>query len=377
MLFRSYQTPGSHSIRYLWRKSQSLGGLLYTTYSSFREVHVESIFLALLRRERRRSSEPWWSGANVGWYLMHVVPRLPVVLAYDLFSVVRTPIVLGFICMRKMYHHLFMTPRSPEPLLPNGTSLDIIDAFEQQLHILDSYCISWMLGTSLDRDFNIIALELLMETSTFPTSDPTILLNCFNVLAGCVTTVGTRAVVTRGSERLAEMAITCFLTLLSHFLVIMPGSGVVEDVRHRYKNAFAPTTSFSGLQSSSTMTAIHHLFYTSAHGRRPVRWEDFHLSLPEHGSIMRSLLLIAWSEYRRRRQCKKVPRWILRFVLRCLSQDTLPPDDIIADSLLIVAIDLGYSISEGDILISDKGYVFLLPRLQGIWLIFDFSSERN
>ena len=71
---------------------------------------------------------------------------------------------------------------------------------------------------------------------------------------------------------------------------------------------------------------------------------------------MRGLLLIAWSEYRRRRECKKVPRWILRFVLRSLSQDTLPPDDIIADSLLIVGIDLGYSISEGDILTQDKGY---------------------
>ena len=364
-----YQTPGSRSIRYLWRKLQNLRGLFYTTYSSFRKVHVESVFLALLRRERRWSSEPWWSKDNVRWYLMHVAPRLPVVLAYDLFSVVRTPVVFGFVCMRKMHRHLFMTPASPEPLLPNGTSPDIVSAFEQQLHILDSYCVSWMLGTSLDRDFNMTALELLMETSTFQTSDPTILLNCFNVLAGCITTVGAQAVVTRGSERLAEMAIACFFTLLSHFLVIVPGSGAVEDVRQRYKTTFAPTTTFTGLQSSSTMTVIHHLFYTNASGRRAVRWEVFHPSPPEHASVMRGLLLIAWSEHRRRRECKKVPRWILRFVLRSLSQDTLPPDDIIADSLLIVGIDLGYSISEGDILTSDKGYVFPLLHIQGLRLI--------
>ena len=354
-----YQTPASHFIRYLWRKSSILGGLLHTTYSSFRKIHAGSDFIALFGRERRWLSEPWWSKDNVGWYLTRVVPRLPIVLAYDIFNVIRTPFVFGFVRLRKTYRHLFTTPKSPEPLLPNGTSLDVLNTFERQIHVLDSYCISWMLERSLDRDFNLIAFELLMGTSTFPTSDPTILINCFNVLAGCVTTIGTRAAVTRGSERLAEMAITCFLTLLSHFLVIVPESSVVEDVGERYRKTFGPSTSFRGLQSSSTMTVIHHLFYTGANGRTAVRWDDFRPSFPEHGSIMRSLLLIAWSEYRRRRECRKVPRWILRFVLRSLSQETLPPDDIIADSLLIVGIDLGYSISEGDILTPDKGYVTL------------------
>ena len=369
-----YQTPGSHSIRYLWRKSQSLRGSFYTTYSSFRKIHVGSTFITLLRRERRWASEPWWSGDNVWWYLMHVTPRLPAMLAYDIFSVVRIPLMSGFVCMRRIYHHFFMTPKSPEPLLPNGVSFDIINASEQQIHILDSYCISWMLGTSLDRDLIVVALELLMATSTFPTSDPTILLNCFNILAGCISIIENRAVVTQGSERLAEMAVTCFLTLLSHFMVIAPGSGVIEDVRQRYKRAFSPTTSFHGLQSSSTMTAIHHLFYTSAHGRRAVPWENFHPSPPEHGSVMRGLLLIAWSEYRRRQAYKKVPRWILRFALRTLSQDTLPPDGIIVDSLLIVGIDLGYSISEDNILTLDKGYDLIPPHIQETWLTFDLSS---
>ena len=356
-----YQTPGSRYARYLLKRSRNLHHILRATYSSFREIHVGSAFISLLRRGRRWSSEPWWSKDNVGWYLMHVAPALPVVLVYDIFSIVRTPFIFGFVFLCKTYRHLFITPKNPEPLLPNGTSLDIINTFEQQVHILDSYCISWMLDTSLDRDFNLIALELLMTTSTFPATDPTILLNCFNILAGCVTTVGTRAVVTRGSERLAELAITCFLTLLSHFLVVVPGSGALDEVRQQYRRTFAPTTTFCDLQSSSTMTVIHHLFYTSAHGRRAVRWDDFHPSPPEHESIMRSLLLIAWSEYRRRRERKKVPRWILRFVLRSISHDTLPPDDIIADSLLIVGIELGCSISEGSILASDKGYVLLSP----------------
>lgn len=354
-----YQTPASHFSRYVWRKLQILRGLFRTTYSSFRKIHVGSAFISLLRRDRRWSSESWWSRDNVGWYLKHVAPRLPVVLAYDIFSIVRTPFVFGSICVRRVYCNLFTRPKNPEPLLPNGTSLDVINTFEQQIHILDSYCISWMLETSLDRDFNLIALELLMATSTFPTSDPTILLSCFNVLAGCITTIGTRAVVTRGSERLAEMAISCFLTILSHFLVITPGSEAIEDVRQRYKRTFAPSASFSDLQSSTTMTAIHHLFYAGAHGRRPARWDDFHPSPPEHGSVMRGLLLIAWSEYRRGQKYKKVPRWVLRFVHRSLSQETLPPDDIIADSLLIIGIDLGYSISESDILTQDKGYVVL------------------
>ena len=366
-----YQTPASHLTRYLWRKARVLRGVLHATYSSFRKIHVGSDFIALLVRERRWLSEPWWSKDNVWWYLMHVTPRLPVVLVDDIFSVVRTPFVFGFFCVRKIYRNLFLSPKKPESLLPNGTSLDVFNTFERRIHILDSYCISWMLATSLDREFNLIALELLMTTSTFPTSDPTILINCFNVLAGCITTIGTRAVVTRGSERLAEMTITCFLTLLSHFLAVVPGSSVVEDVRQRYKMTFVPSTSFRDLQSSTTMTVVHNLFYDSAHGRRPVRWDDFHPSLPEHGSVMHGLLLIARSEYRKRREFKKVPRWILRFVLRSLSQETLPPDDIIADSLLIVGIDLGYSISERDVLSSDKGYVLLFSlRPRNLTLIF-------
>lgn len=356
-----YQTPGSHFIRYLWRRWQGLRGSLYSTYSGLRTIHTESVFITLLRRDRRWSSEPWWSKDNVGWYLMHVVPRLPVVLAFDVFTIVRIPVVFGLVCVRKMHRRLFVASKSPEPLLPNGTSLETVGTFEWQIHVLDSYCISWMLETSLDKDFNAIALELLMATYTFPTSDPTILLNCFNVLAGCVTTAGKRVVAVRGLERLAEMAITCFLTLLSHFSVIAPGSGIVEDVRQHYEKTFAPTTSFHGLESSSTMTAIHHLFYTNAGGRKAIRWEDFHPSLPEHGSVMRSLLLIAWSEYRRGRERSKVPRWILRFVLHSLSQDALPPDDITADALLIIGIDLGYTVSEGDILTLDKGYVLLPP----------------
>ena len=371
-----YRTPGSQSIRYLWRKSQILRDLLYTTYSNFRRIHVSSDFIALLGRERRWASEPWWSKDNLWWCLTHVTPRLPVALASDIFSVIRTPFVFGVVCIYKTHRRLFMESENPEPLLRNGTSLDITNTFEQQIHISDSYCISWMLGTSLDRDFDLIALELLMETSTFPTSDPTILLNCFNVLAGCVTITGTRAAVSRGSERLAEMAIACFLTLLSHFLVIVPGSSVLEEVCQQYKKTFAPTTSFGDLQSSSTMTVIHHLFYTGAQGRRAVCWDDFHPSIPEHGSVMRCLLLIAWSEYRKRREWRKVPRWILRFALRSLSQETLPPDDIIADSLLIIGIDLGYTISEADALASDKGYVLPLPRIQGTCLMFSFSSTR-
>ena len=173
------------------------------------------------------------------------------------------------------------------------------------------------------------------------------------------------------------MAISCFLTILSHFLVITPGSEAIEDVRQRYKRTFAPSASFSDLQSSTTMTAIHHLFYAGAHGRRPARWDDFHPSPPEHGSVMRGLLLIAWSEYRRGQKYKKVPRWVLRFVHRSLSQETLPPDDIIADSLLIIGIDLGYSISESDILTQDKGYAVLFFCILGTWLMFCSSSECN
>ena len=35
------------------------------------------------------------------------------------------------------------------------------------------------------------------------TIDPTMLLNCFNMLAGCITAVGTQAVITPGSDKVS------------------------------------------------------------------------------------------------------------------------------------------------------------------------------
>ena len=51
----------------------------------------------------------------------------------------------------------------------------------------------------------------------------------------------------------------------------------------------------------------------------------------------------------------KVPRWLLSFALRFLSQDPPPPTPVIVSCLSIIAIDLGCCVPKTTIL--NNGYV--------------------
>jgi hypothetical protein len=79
--------------------------------------------------------------------------------------------------------------------------------------------------------------------------------------------------------------------------------------------------------------------------RRVIRWDDYRPSSQEYIGFARYMVEVAKVEYRWT-QCRKVPRWILRFALHSLSLDPLPPVPVVADCLTIVAIDLGCQVSD-------------------------------
>ena len=79
---------------------------------------------------------------------------------------------------------------------------------------------------------------------------------------------------------------------------------------------------------------------------RNYEWEDYRPSDQEFTSFARCMVVAAQGEYQQKGDGKKVPRWILRFALHSLSLDPPPPPSVIADALVIVAVDLDCQASD-------------------------------
>ena len=206
---------------------------------------------------------------------------------------------------------------------------------------LDLHCISWTLRTSLDGPVRLSTLNYLART-TLTNPDPTVFVDCFDVLTGCVKVVNGRAVVTQGMEQLARVTVLCCLHTLSYLTITVPAWRGLNGARQRYVRAFPFWTNFDDLRFSHTLSPIHRTFYTGRHFTcwQTPQWEDYKPSSSEHVIVAHALTKIARFGYRWRRR-EKVPRWLLRFALHSLSQFPLPPTSVVVDCLSIIAIDLG------------------------------------
>ena len=250
-------------------------------------------------------------------------------------------------------HSRFFVTKSLATQYP-GIHLGPEQILDQEVTALDFHCISSMLQTSLDRGINYQALKFLGSIIALPGSKTTIALDCFNILISCVSATGdSRAVALRGSEQLVETAATCLLGAISHSLITDPASNVLEDMRQRYRRVFSPTVDLRTLPSYPTISAIHNLF-NKRDRPKGLDWKCIDPSTPENISLAHNLVKIAWSWYRGLEGSKKVPRWVLRFSLHYLLRDPELPMSVIADCLLIVAIDLGCDVLENDVRNLDK-----------------------
>ena len=215
---------------------------------------------------------------------------------------------------------------------------------------LDLQCVSWMLRTSLDKTIHLLTLRLLATTTTLASFDPVLVSACLDILAGCMPIVDGEVVILQGLEEVAALSALCCLRTLS-LATVDPALSVSSDVRRRYTKAFPIKTDFGGLPSHHPFCIIHNIFHPShkwvkrqmyyEKTRRPrVQWKDYKLSSTEH------VVLIQLARFRyQREEPRKVPRWILRFSHHLLSLDPLPPASVVADCLLIIAMDLGCTVS--------------------------------
>ena len=222
-----------------------------------------------------------------------------------------------------------------------GTSPILDQTFDYQVTKMDFRCISWMLQTSSDKTINLLTLNFLKTILSLPGLNSAVVLDCFGVFSGCISVVDhSMAMVVRGSEQLAEISATCFLDAFTQLLSTETTSTVVKDMRKRYRKVFPSLANLRGLPSPFVAKAIHHLF-AGRWGRPVLNWGDYNPSADKLVPFAHTLARVAQIEYRRRREKPKVPRWLLRFAFRFLSQDPLPPTSVIVDCLTMIAIDLG------------------------------------
>jgi hypothetical protein len=230
----------------------------------------------------------------------------------------------------------------------------------QQVVALDFRCTSWMLQTSLDKTVSLLSLEFL-TTITLPLDfSATIAIGCLDILVSSTNIMGDMAVVAQDSERLAMMSAICFLRTVFHITCAEPTLSVPNEIRRRFRKGFPGGPSFDGFPCRYTMCMILYLF-RSPQGRASFRWRGDTPSARESIPLARVLALFAQFEDRNRRgqMRKSLYDLVLRSTILLLTQDPQPPASVIADCLLIHAIDLGCDVSNTDIMESDQRCVHI------------------
>jgi len=221
---------------------------------------------------------------------------------------------------------------------------------------LDFRCISWILQTSLDRRINQLTLEFLASILMLSGFKTVIATDCFKVFIGCLHVTDDRAAVIRGCEQLAATAAMCLLHAISRLLREDPRSNILKDMDQQYNRIFPPAADFRGLPFCHTIHVVHNFFHRRDHAKG-LSWKGVDPSAPGNLLLAQYLASIAGYCYTRPGLGgRKVPRWVLRFSLHSLLWDPEPPVSVVADCLMVVAIDLGCDISENDVRNLDKRY---------------------
>jgi len=151
-----------------------------------------------------------------------------------------------------------------------------------------------------------------------------------------------------GPEQVARVPSLRLLHMLSG---VDPISPAVKGTSWHHARIVQHHTNFEGLLCYHTINVIHILSVGKQEGHS-VGWVVYKPCPQEHTLFMNTLVQVA---YLAKQYQGKVPRWILRFVLRSLSSDPPPPASVAVNCLLVIAIDLDCDLSgAGDISLSNR-----------------------
>jgi len=192
--------------------------------------------------------------------------------------------------------------------------------------------------------------RLLATSDQVHLSDPQLAVIYANVLLGCIDANGDQVTERPALEWVARAASICMLRALS---VVDPKAMVDEGKFDHYLEVLPPSANFQGRLCRHTMSTIHTLLLGSR--GRWFDWVGYKPRSPEYAPFARALAQVA--RPREPQTIFKVPRWVLRFVLHSLSQNTPPPAPVTIACLSIVAIDLGCDIPSTNDLVPER-YVY-------------------
>ena len=210
---------------------------------------------------------------------------------------------------------------------------------------LDQCCISWTLRTSLDGPVRLSTLNYL-STMTLVDLDPAIVVDCFDILFGCIMIIEGKITVAQGMEELAAVSALCCLRMISHLTITDPKSRVLGNARQRYGGTVGTWVDVITPPLSPALGIMHYMFnrvveyFPRVWGwdrLHVIQWEGYEPSNNEHAITAHALIVIARFERRRR---GKVPRWLLRFALHSLSRSPPPSTSVATSCLSIIAIGL-------------------------------------
>ena len=356
-----YQTPGAHTSRYILHHLRHR--LLPALSSAFVLIPsvVSSNFSRLYQTSRccwifvhwwADMKRPWYSISNIGYTLV-LFAGLFVMPFADAYIIGRAILRSLFAFTGSVYRKLMDTLgavyssiiiailRTPNP--------------DHETILLDLRCISWILRTSLDKALHLLAFKHLTSIPDLAHFHPTIVADCFNTFVGCISITNSKVVMKEpGLEPLATEAANGFYSTLHHITTMDPSSGTLMDLRRRYNEIFSSEVDFTGLPFHSTMTKIHALAGLFGNPR-DIQWSSRRMSVQEYIPSAQRMAKVAQETYQQRTQDRKVPRWTLHSALYFLSLGPLSPTSVVADSLTVVAVDLGCDVS--GIIVSDERYV--------------------
>ena len=320
-----YQTPVARILRHIHH--HTLPHILYHIIppilgllrSAFHDLVEGSACLILF------SSEEWYGRLdwklNISFFLKYIL-CFPLLLACDACQLAWVSFKVLVVLARRVHSWI----RSKSCVRARGTN--------RRMAASDLQCISWILQTSLEKGIRLSTMKFLATAPTLV--DFSLLLpNCFDILIDCVKINERIPMIVHGMEQLAEASAMCFFLTYSRLSITDPMSSVLADIRQHYRRTFPRGLDFSNLPFPHTLGTIHEAIY-SWEVEVPIEWTGYKPTYHEHVVVARALSKLSWSESRGGR----VPPLCLSFALHYLSQDPLPSPSIIADCLLIIAIDM-------------------------------------
>ena len=236
------------------------------------------------------------------------------------------------------------------------TTSALVRAPDDQATKSDFRCISWMLRTSLDKTINMSTLDYLGTILPPPGLDPAVVVDCFNIFSNCVVVDSRRvATVIRGSEQLAALSAAYLLRALFRPSNAEPTPTATGNVLPRCKEVFPPHANLDCLPFLKVLKPSVLLLPTWA----GFTWEHYCPSTDELVPFARAMAQAAQVEYHRREDEKpEILRVLVRFALRFLSRDPLPPTSVVVDCLTIIATDLGCNVSDTNAVTQDEKCVY-------------------